>query len=330
MMLGGSVRVLPLAAVVLAALTTAAPAGPRNGATSSVTPSPAPAHAGRVQQAADTSCDPNRSPYPPPSSNTASGPTIAAIKARGRLNVGVDLNDYRWGFRGPDGKPEGFDIDIVHAIAQSLLGDPNAVNYFALDDEQRIPRLDLTSPDPVDLVVHTMTITCQRMQQVDFSTVYFNVVQRVLVPRANNDPGESVDKALQGKRVCAASGSISEDDLKQNMHGAKAIVPVDQELDCLVQMQLGKADAALTDDSIAYSLAAQDPEAEVVAQPLDTTPEPYGIAVSKGAPDLTAWVNKVLEDYRKGPWQASYDKWLKPYVPGAAEATPPPAEYQHA
>lgn len=83
------------------------------------------------------------------SPSSADGPTIDKIKARQgekrKLIVGVDQNSYRWGYRNPNGGPtadlEGFDIDLVHRIAQDILGDANAVQFKAIPTNQRIPAI---------------------------------------------------------------------------------------------------------------------------------------------------------------------------------------------
>ncbi|WP_146258945.1 glutamate ABC transporter substrate-binding protein [Streptomyces tateyamensis] len=276
-----------------------------------------------ARQAADLNCDPFASAYPP--SGDENGATIKAIKARGVLNAGIDLNDYRWGYRGPDGKPAGFDIDLVKAMAKALLGSADKVNWVALPNAKRIPALQ---SGQVDVVVHTMTITCDRKQQVAFSTVYFVAGQRALVPRTGHQAGESVDQALAGRRVCVSDGSTAQDQLKQNSRGAGSVVALTTDLDCLVKLQLGQVDALLTDDAVAAGLAAQDPQTMVVGAPI--TQEPYGIALPLTAPDLASWVNQFLDGYRRGPWQSAYDTWLGPYLRNGAQgdtANPPPAKY---
>ena len=50
--------------------------------------------------------------------------------------------------------------------------------FKAISDDQRIRDV---SSGAVDIVAHTMTITCDRLQMVDFSSVYFDAAQRVLV-----------------------------------------------------------------------------------------------------------------------------------------------------
>ncbi|MDH6141189.1 MULTISPECIES: transporter substrate-binding domain-containing protein [Kitasatospora] len=324
---------LALTGTVLAALMTAGPASPRTVATAGSAAAPGQALAAGAQTAANPN-DPHckASPFQPHEDPT--GPTIKAIQAKGSVTVGVDLNDYHWGFLGPDGQPAGFDVDIARAIAQSLPGNPK-INWVGLDDDQRIPRLNATGDQHVDFVVHTMTINCDRRAQVAMSTVYFEAGQRVLVPSPQAHAGEQGPDAMKGKRVCTATNSTASDLLtadsklpqgSQQYRVAQPLVTADSELDCLVKLQLGQADAILTDDAIAYGLAAQDPQTAVVGDQL--TDEPYGIATALGEGDLASWINQALEAYRtNGSWQTSYNKWIKPYVPGQAEIAPPPAQY---
>lgn len=247
------------------------------------------------------------------------GPAVRAIVQRGKLIAGIDQNSYRWGFRDPaTGELQGFDIDLVHAIAKAILGDPNKVQFKTVPTARRIEAI---KNGEVDLIARTMTITCQRLQDVSFSTVYFTAGQEVVVPRSN--PAKTVDEALKGKTVCVADKSTAQDELTKNQHGAATVKPVGNQLDCLVRMQLGQVDATMTDNALAVGQAAQDPTVKVLGPPLTT--EPYGIAMAKGATDLVARVNQVLADYRQGGWQESYAKWLGAYL--GASASPPAANY---
>ncbi|PYC74035.1 sugar-binding protein [Streptomyces tateyamensis] len=262
------------------------------------------------------SCDPTKSLRP---STDESGPAVSAIKKRGVLIAGVDQNSYRWGFRDPaTGQLQGFDIDIVHAIAKALLGDPNKVQFKMVPTAKRI---DAIKSGSVDLIARTMTITCARLNDTAFSTAYFQAGQQVVVPKAAG--AKTVDDALKGKRVCVADSSTAQDYLEKNPRGQASLTKVGNALDCLVLMQLGQVDATLTDNAIAVGQAAQDPTVQVIGPSL--TNEPYGVAISKSSPDLVARVNAVLEDYRHGPWQDSYHRWLEDYLGRGAQ--PPAANY---
>ena len=138
---------------------------------------------------------------------------MAKIRARGYLIAGVDQSTYRFGFFNPlNNHIEGFDIDMVRAVATAIFGNsnPGTVHFKAISDAQRIP--DITN-GTVDIVAHTMTITCERLQQIDFYSVYFDAAQRVLVLRTST--ATSLD-SLHGQKVCATTGSDSVDRIRQH------------------------------------------------------------------------------------------------------------------
>ena len=269
-----------------------------------------------VRAPAVDACDPTASslrPSGPP--QVTPGSFMAKIRARGYLIAGVDQSTYRFGFFNPlNNQIEGFDIDMVRAVAKAIFGnsDPNTVHFKAISDAQRIRD---TSNGTVDIVAHTMTITCDRLNEVDFSSVYFEAHQKVLVLK--NSSATSLDD-LHGQKVCATSGSDSVDRIRQ--HHAVA-VEVPYWTDCLVRLQQGSVAAISTDDSILDGLAAQDPWTKIIGKPL--TDEPYGLAISKQHPEFVRFVNAVLQQLRTdGQWKASYAHWL-----GHPVQDPPQARY---
>jgi polar amino acid transport system substrate-binding protein len=263
---------------------------------------------------AANTCDPTASslrPSGPP--QVTSGSFMAKVRARGYLIAGVDQSTYHFGFLNPlSGQIEGFDIDMVRAVASAIFGDPSKVRFKAISDAQRIP--DITN-GTVDIVAHTMTITCDRLKQVDFSSVYFEAAQRVLVLK--DSKAKSLD-SLHGQKVCATSGSDSVDRIRQH-HAIPVQVPY--WTDCLVLLQQGDVAAISTDDSILDGLAAQDPWTKIIGPPL--TSEPYGLAISKQHPEFVRFVNAVLQQLRTdGQWKSIYTRWL-----GTPAKDPPPAHY---
>ena len=174
------------------------------------------------------------------------------------------------------------------------------MHFKAISDAQRIPDI---ANGTVDIVAHTMTITCDRLKMIDFSSVYFEADQQVLVLK--NSTATSLDD-LHGQKVCATRGSDSVDRIRQH----KAIaVQVPYWTDCLVLLQQGDVAAISTDDSILDGLAAQDPWTKIIGTPL--TDEPYGLAISKQHPEFVRFVNAVLQQLRTdGQWKASYTHWL--------------------
>jgi polar amino acid transport system substrate-binding protein len=263
-----------------------------------------------------SACDPTASLRPAGPPVVTPGSFMAKIRARGFLIAGVDQSTFHFGYLNPlDGKIEGLDIDMVRAIAAAIFGNPDKVEFRAISDAQRIP--DVQS-GAVDIVAHTMTITCDRLKQVDFSTVYFDAGQRVLVQI--NSPATSI-AGLGGKKVCATTGSTSIANIKAApTHPIPVAVPY--WTDCLVLLQQGDVAAISTDDSILAGLAAQDPWTKIVGSRFSN--EPYGLAISQQHPDFVRFVNAVLQRLRTdGQWAASYAHWIGTPVP-----PPPPARYR--
>ncbi|THA48621.1 glutamate ABC transporter substrate-binding protein [Streptomyces sp. A1136] len=297
------------AAAVLLPLAQAAPDTVRPGA---IRPPATMALAPAVP--ADTCQDPEAGLRP----SGVDGPTVERIRKAGKLVAGVDQNSFKWGYRKPDGHLDGFDIALVKAIAKDILGDENAVIYRAIPTSQRIPAL---KENRVDIVVRAMTINCKRLEDVAFSTAYFEAGQQVLAPKGS--PITGYDTSLNGRRICTATGSTAEAALKSQPYGAVP-VSVANQLDCLVRLQLGEVDGIITDNALAAGQAAQDPSVQLVGSPF--TREFYGVAMNKDASDLVRRVNKVLEDYRAGgndsPWMQAYRTHLAAVLPNI---TAPPA-----
>jgi polar amino acid transport system substrate-binding protein len=283
-------------------------------------PQPGKVDSGSASAAPTTSaqaCNPNAI-SPAPNANDATSPAVAKIKARGKLIVGVAQDGYLTGYLDATGTESGFDVDIARQVEQALFGTQDAahIQFVAVTNAERITDLQNGT---VDLVADTFTITCARAQLVQFSTVYYEGTQRVLVLK--NSGYESLDD-LTGKKVCAQQDSTSIAAIE-----AYKSHPVGYGVanltDCLVALQQGQVDAISTDDTILAGLAQQDPNTTVLKQIVEQ--EPYGVAVSKNAPDLIRYVNGVLEQIRaNGTWESIYGKWLRPTL---GDAQPPSALY---
>jgi polar amino acid transport system substrate-binding protein len=243
---------------------------------------------------------------------------MRAIKDRGYLRAGVNAGLLDFGYLKPStGKIEGFEIDLVRALARAIFGDdrPSRVRLVALSVPQRIP---FVQDNKVDVVVDAVTITCARRQQVDFSTVYYDAQQRVLVPA--NSPAKSIG-AFAGRPVCASAQSAPIDVMKHLPDPPKAY-GAPQAIDCLVYLQEGRLGAISTDDSILLGFKAQDPNTRLIGPSLGDVP--YGMAISKAHPEFVRFVNGVLAKLRAdGTWRALYDNWLG-RIPGSNPVLPPP------
>ena len=281
--------------------------------------SPAPAATPGATPAPSECADPLASyaplsPLPGPGAMPA-GSTMAEIRDRGRLVVGVSADSLLLGSRNPiSGRIEGFDIDLARLVAQAIFGDPDRIELRVITAAERIPLLQDGS---VDLVARNMTITCARWEEIAFSAEYYRSGQKVLVPLGS--PATSLAD-LAGSRVCAPAGSTSL--ARMADFPEVEAVSATTHTDCLVRFQQGDVDAITGDDTVLAGLAAQDPYAEVVGEAF--TDEPYGLGVNAEDVDLARFVNGVLaQAVADGTWARSYERWLAGAL-GPAPAPPAP------
>jgi polar amino acid transport system substrate-binding protein len=266
------------------------------------------------QNNADDDCDLTASLRPFPDRAQAAA-AVANIKNRGRLIVGLDIGSNLFSFRDPiTGEITGFDVDIAGEVARDIFGSPSQVEYRILSSADRITALE---NDQVDIVVKTMSITCDRKKLVNFSTVYLVANQRILAPR---DSAISQARDLSGKRVCAVKGTTSLQRI-QEISPPPIIVEVVTWADCLVALQQRQVDAVSTDDSILAGLVAQDPYLHIVGPSMNE--EPYGIGINLANTGLVRFVNGTLERVRRdGTWNTLYRKWLTVLGPPPAPPVP--------
>ncbi len=252
---------------------------------------------------------------------------VHAIRTRGYLRAGVSADSLLLGSRNPlTGQIEGFDIDVVHAIAKAIFNDETKVQLVVIQSGDRIPVLQrdpTTKETKVDVVVRNMTMTCSRWNDIAFSAEYYHSGLKVLVGK-----GSTVNSltGLTGKKVCAPTGTSTMDAVLATP-GVKAVGAATH-TGCLVLFQQGQVDAIAGDDTVLAGLAAQDPYA-FVPQISPLTAEPYGVGVPKDQVDLVRYINRVLDTWKAdGQWKSSYDRWFAKDL--GADAHPPASVYGRA
>lgn len=108
------------------------------------------------------------------------------------FNVAQDMAYAPFEYINDDGEPEGFDVDLIKAIAAEM---GFAVNLVNTNWDGIIPSL---LAETSDMIISAMTITEERQQSVTFSDPYFEATQYVAVK--SDSPIKTLED-LQGKKV---------------------------------------------------------------------------------------------------------------------------------
>ena len=228
--------------------------------------------------------------------------TLAEIKKRDKLIVGVKTDFPPFGSVDAAGKNVGFDVDVAHEFAKAMLGDANKIELVSVTSGNRIPYLQ---SGKIDIIIATVTVTDERKKVVEFSDPYFLSGELLLVPKAStiNDV-----KDLNGKKVAIIQGSISDADLAELAPQATRL-KYGKVTEAVLAVKAGHADAFAQDDILILKLAKENPDMRAAGKPF--YPRPYGIAVRKGDVEFNNWVNTLLKKMRA---DGTYDRIWKKHV----------------
>ncbi|MFG3258899.1 glutamate ABC transporter substrate-binding protein [Streptomyces sp. NPDC048172] len=222
------------------------------------------------------------------------------------------------GLRTPDGKYQGFDIDVATYIAKRLGVAADDIEWKATVPAER--ENVLTRGD-ADLVVATYSITPERKRKVDFVGPYFLAHQDLLV-RAGDD---SIDAAgdLDSKKLCSVTGSTSAQNVKNELAPKADLQEFSSPSECLTGLENKAVDALTNDDAILAGFAARkESRGKFRLTGLRLSDERYGVGVKKGQDALRADVTRALRQMvADGTWKKS----VRAHFGGAgyeAEAAP--------
>jgi len=244
----------------------------------------------------------------------ASAATLDDVKARGKLNCGI--NTGLVGFAAPDanGRWEGFDVAVCRAVAAAVLGDQEAVDFVNLTGKTRFTAL---ASGEIDLLSRNTTWTFSRDVDLKFEFVGVNYYdgQGFIVP---TELGVSSAKDLDGATVCIQTGTTTELNLADFFRANNMSyepVPIETAAEARQQYLAGACDTYTTDASgLAAQRAAFETPGDHVILPEIISKEPLGPLVRHGDPewgDIARWsLNALVAAEELGITSANIDELL--------------------
>ncbi|MEU8566972.1 glutamate ABC transporter substrate-binding protein [Streptomyces pathocidini] len=221
-------------------------------------------------------------------------------KNDGKITIGIKFDQPGVGLKTPDGKYEGFDVDVATYVAKEL-------GYEAKDIEWKqapsAERENLIANGDVDFVVASYSITDERKQKVDFAGPYFLAHQDLLVRADDSSIKDAKD--LNSKKLCSVTGSTSAQNVRNDFAPQADLQEMGGYSECLTGLENKAVDALTTDDSILAGYASQkDHQGKFKLAGLNLSDENYGIGLKKGDTELQGDINKAIEKMvEDGSWE---------------------------
>ncbi len=232
-------------------------------------------------------------------------PTLDAIKAKGKIVMMTNATFPPFEYI-KDTAIAGIDIDLSQLVADKL-----GVQLEVVDMDFGL-LIEALKGGKGDFVAAGMTVTAERQEQIDFSTVYFISGLLVIVPQ---DSPIKVLADLEGKKIAVQESTTGDIWASENIKDA-SLQQFKSAVEAVNSVQNGKADACVMDKLPAQSMV-KNSEGKLTLLEEIAAAENNAMGIAKGKEDLVTFINEVLQEaIDSGVLQASIDKHM---VEGAGD-----------
>ena len=242
------------------------------------------------------------------------GPTLDRIKERGVIKVGVGTTP---GFFSPDnnGRWQGLFIDYGRALAITVFGNPDKVEFTNSSPQQRLPALQAGE---FDVLLSGVTVTITRAFQLGFHfgpTIFYDG-QAIL---ARKDTGVTSAAQLDGATIGVQSGTTGElniaDFFRKSGHKFTPIT-IEDTGEFTSALESGRVDAITQDSSdLVGKLTRLKKPDDYILLPERLSKEPLAPAIASGDDrrlEIVNWtVNATIQAEEWGITSQNVDEFLK-------------------
>jgi polar amino acid transport system substrate-binding protein len=218
------------------------------------------------------------------------GATLAAIRARGELTWGADVQGGApYVYEDPEHPPQviGFEVDVMAAVARRLGVRSRMVQYAWANLVPSLERGDF------DVIANGLEATAERRARLLLSEPYF-VYAETLTVRTDSFVRSVFD--LAGKRVGTLNQTYAHDILRMLYGDAAKVYEGNEEP--YTDLELGRLDAVLLDNIIADRYGCTPARPTLRCLPYDVARGVYVIGIRKADRELKQAIDAALAAMR--------------------------------
>jgi polar amino acid transport system substrate-binding protein len=225
---------------------------------------------------------------------------LEAIKAAGKLVVATSPDYAPYEFPGPDGKPVGADMAFAQYIADKL-GVELVVESFNFDGV-----LAAVAAGKIDLGIAGMDPTPDRLSSMDFTDIYYNETNQVILIHKDNAETIKTLADFAGKKVAAQNGTLQQTLVSEQLKDSQMEL-ITQIPDGVMMLLSKKVDGIALASVVADQYVANYPDLVQCESKFDYVSSGIAAAVPKGEPELLAALNEIVKEVVE---QNLFYKWM--------------------
>jgi polar amino acid transport system substrate-binding protein len=215
--------------------------------------------------------------------------TLADVKQRGKLIVGVKQDYKPYGFLDPSGKITGIEPELAADVAKRLGVALELVPVVASN------RIQFVQQGRIDLMIATMTDTPERAQIIGIPKPDYYAAGVDIM--AKKGAGFKAWEDLKGKTLCGIQGAFYNKST-QEQYGVQ-VTAFTGTTEALTALKNGSCIGFLYDDSFNIP-RTRDPEWSAYETPLKSIEvKPWGVGVAKDDPKFQAFMSDVVKDWHR-------------------------------
>ena len=198
----------------------------------------------------------------------------------------------------------GIDVEIMAAIANKMGCD------FKVEDMEFDSIINAVDSGKADVGLAGMTVTEDRLKNVDFSDTYTTSKQVIIVPENSTIASpDDLNNAKIGVQLGTTGDIYISEDIENGVYTGSSVEQYNSGMEAVLSLMQGKIDAVIIDEQPAKVFVEKNEGLKI----LDTeyVEEEYAIAIKKGNTELLDQVNATLAELKEsGELQEIIDKYI--------------------
>lgn len=254
--------------------------------------------------------------------NTAAsdlGPVLTRIQESGKMVVATASGYMPYEFidiSSADQKVIGVDMALGEKITEKLSDKLGVDVEMQIEDTTFTANLAAVAADQVDIMLAGMSPTEERKQNMDFSDVYLQAEQRLMVRAEDADQYKDL-AAFDGKTIAVQKNTTQETIAKEVLTNS-SVTSLEKIPLAVLELTTGKADAVVIESTVAQPYLIANPDLVLcdAMLPEGRLYKDTAIAVPKGNEDFLEIINETIQECKD---DGLIDQWIEEYSQICAE-----------